>query len=177
MASCKKLILLLCAAVTASALMTGCLTHGNQSSTPVYFNSLSQHNTEDISDFINKYNNEATMPSSPLTAEYQGIYDEYCEALISQGAVLQSELSSTMIDYEQIDSILDEKSAPLETLFNEGNQKITEVYKESNNADRDEYEYWSEKLRGVYEDELSQLRDTVNYFEPDDESKDEDYDY
>lgn len=174
----KKIILTLCATATISLFMTGCLVKGSSSSTPVYFKptSASEVDEDAINKYIDDYNNDETIPSSPLTEKYQNIYNEFSEALMSENNININDIKSELNYYEQLDALIAEKSSELEMLLSEATDEFASIYRNSENASTEEYEFWLGRLNKVYEKEISELESTFDYNE-DDENRTEDFDY
>lgn len=99
---------------------------------------------------------ESTTPNTQL---FKDVYDEYAEALVAKTPILISEFySETEFSAEgnNAEALLENKAAKLDDIFNEGIAGFVIVVGDTN-AGEDEFEFWYDKLKQVYDAQLNEL--------------------
>lgn len=99
---------------------------------------------------------ESTTPNTALFAE---VYDEYSEALISKTPVLISEFTAEagiLTESDYAEALLEEKKEELSDIFNEGLARYVMIVGDTG-ADNEEYEYWHNKLEAIYNAQTEEL--------------------
>lgn len=99
---------------------------------------------------------ESTTPNTALFAD---IYDEYTEELVSITPVLISEFNDeaeAFKDGNNTENLLEQKKEELTDIFNEGLAKFVIAVGDTG-ANDDEYEFWHDKLEDVYDAQVSEL--------------------
>lgn len=100
-----------------------------------------------------------TETTTPNTAKFEEIYNEYSEALVSKTPVLINEFLSyagTSNEGNYAEAMLDDMKDELSDIFNEGLARFVIVTGETG-ADNDEYEFWHNKLEDVYNNQIDTL--------------------
>lgn len=151
-----------CAALLISVL-AGCNIHGNTaqptsaSETTAQMTTAAQTRQTDsdtTDDLIAE--EESTTPNTALFAE---VYDEYTEALISKTPVLISEFTAEagiLTESDYAEALLEEKKGELSDIFNEGLARYVMIVGDTG-ADNEEYEYWHNKLEAIYNAQIEEL--------------------
>lgn len=99
---------------------------------------------------------ESTTPNTQL---FKDVYDEYAEALIAKTPILISEFyseSEFSAEGNNAEALLENKEEKLDDIFNEGLAGFVIVVGNTE-ASNDEYEYWYDKLKQVYDTQLNEL--------------------
>lgn len=99
---------------------------------------------------------ESTTPNSAL---FEDVYNEYAEALISKTPLLISEFNAEagpLAGSDYAEALLEEKKGELTDILNEGLARFVIVVGDTG-ADNDEYEFWHNKLEEVYNAQIEEL--------------------
>lgn len=97
--------------------------------------------------------------TTPNTQQFKNVYDEYAEALVAKTPILISEFySETEFSAEgnNAEALLENKAEKLDDIFNEGIAGFVIVVGDTNAGD-DEFEFWYDKLKQVYDAQLNEL--------------------
>ena len=151
-----------CAALIISVL-SGCNIYGNttqptsasETTAQVTTSAQTRQTDSDTTDNLIA-EEESTTPNTALFAE---VYDEYTEALISKTPVLISEFTAEAGNFAGSDyttAILEEKKGELSDIFNEGLARYVMIVGDTG-ADNEEYEYWHNKLEAIYNAQIEEL--------------------
>lgn len=99
---------------------------------------------------------ESTTPNTQL---FNDVYDEYAEALIAKTPLLISEFYSVS-EYSpagnNAEALLENQKDELNDIFNEGLAGFVIVVGNTKASD-DEYEFWYDKLKQVYDAQVNEL--------------------
>lgn len=153
----KFFAFVICSALLISAL-TGCNIHEiNAQPTSSYETSVQMTTAVQIEQTdILPTEAESTTPN---TALFEDVYNEYAEALISKTPVLISDFTAEAGAFTENDfakALLEEKKNELSDIFNEGLAMMVMVVGDTG-ADNEEYEFWHNKLNAVYNAQIEEL--------------------
>ncbi len=151
-----------CAALIISVL-SGCNIYGNttqptsasETTAQVTTSAQTRQTDSDTTDNLIA-EEESTTPNTALFAE---VYDEYTEALISKTPVLINEFLSYAGNSNEgnyAEALLEEKKGELSDIFNEGLARYVMIVGDTG-ADNEEYEYWHNKLEAIYNAQIEEL--------------------
>ncbi len=151
-----------CAALIISVL-SGCNIYGNttqptsasETTAQVTTSAQTRQTDSDTTDNLIA-EEESTTPNTALFAE---VYDEYTEALISKTPVLISEFTAEagiLTESDYAEALLEEKKEELSDIFNEGLARYVMIVGDTG-ADNEEYEYWHNKLEAIYNAQIEEL--------------------
>lgn len=150
-------------AVLAVSVFSGCNininftepTYDTQSASQVTTAAQTEQTTADATEEI-YIPVESTTPNTQL---FSDVYDEYAEALIAKTPLLISEFySETEFSPEgnNSEALLEDKKEELNDIFNEGLAGFVIVVGDTKASD-DEYEFWYDKLKQVYDAQVNEL--------------------
>lgn len=150
--------------ILAISVFAGCNINNNSTTQSSYtavetVQSTTAVPTEETDDNSSDDINMQIESTTPNTALFENIYNEYTDALVSKTPVLISEFNDeaeAFIDSNNTESLLEQKKEELTVIFNEGLAKFVIVVGDTD-ADDDEYEFWYNKLEDVYNAQVSEL--------------------